>query len=598
MDDPRSLDPARNDDDLRGREVIQNVYETLVSYDGAATDKFVPVLAESWELSEDGKVWTFLIRTGVKFHDGADLTASDVAYSFQRGLLSGGTTSPQRLLAEPFFGMGIDDVTLLVDPMGKLYDNQTLLAAADPAKLKAACEKVTGAIIADDAAGTVTMTLAQPWGAFLETIAQTWGSILDQDWTVANGGWDGSCDSWQKFYDLPSDSNPLTTVENGTGPFILEHWIEDEEVLLVRNDDYWREPARLEQVVIKRVDDWETRLALLQTGETDQVDIVSAEQRSQVEEMVGERCEFDLIANQYEKCKITDESKPLRLYAGQPVPSSDDLFFTFEIAEDSNYIGSGKLDGNGIPPDFFSDIHIRKGFAYLFDWDAYIRNVFHGEALQPKVLARPGMPGYQTDAPIYSFDLLKAEEQFKLADLDGDKVPADDDPRGDIWTTGFRFQAVFDEGDTGHEYIAEMLSANLKKVNELFVVESVGLAREGYEDAIETSQAPYFMGGWVQDIHDPHNWYVPYLVGTHASHQGLPEELKEQFQDFLTQGVTETDPAERQILYEQINEMIYEEVPFLLLAVATEHSYEQRWVQGAIRNPILPGRSYYTVYKK
>ena len=73
-----------------GGEIIQNVYDTLVFYEGIATDKFVPQLAESWETSEDGTVWTFQIREGVKFHDGADLTPSDVAYSFQRGLLYGG----------------------------------------------------------------------------------------------------------------------------------------------------------------------------------------------------------------------------------------------------------------------------------------------------------------------------------------------------------------------------------------------------------------------------------------------------------------------------------------------------------------------------
>jgi len=86
--EPETLDPALAYE-TSGGEIIQNVYETLVFYDGEATDKFVPQLAESWEVSEDGTVYTFKIRSGVKFHDGADLTPSDVAYSFQRGLLYG-----------------------------------------------------------------------------------------------------------------------------------------------------------------------------------------------------------------------------------------------------------------------------------------------------------------------------------------------------------------------------------------------------------------------------------------------------------------------------------------------------------------------------
>ena len=79
-----TLDPALAYD-TASAEIIQNTYETLVFYDGEATDKFVPMLAESWELSADGMTYTFKIRSGVKFHEGQDLTASDVAYSFQRG---------------------------------------------------------------------------------------------------------------------------------------------------------------------------------------------------------------------------------------------------------------------------------------------------------------------------------------------------------------------------------------------------------------------------------------------------------------------------------------------------------------------------------
>jgi peptide/nickel transport system substrate-binding protein len=594
--EPETLDPALAYE-TAGGEVIQNVYDTLVFYDGIATDKFVPQLAESWETSDDGITWTFHIRSGVKFHDGADMTPSDVAYSFQRGLLYGGYSGPQWLLAEPFFGVGVDDVSLLVDDTGALADDQAALAAADPAALKAACEKVTGAIVADDAAGTVTMTLAQAWGPFLPTIAQSWGSVLDQDWTVANGGWDGSCDTWQNFYAVPSESDPLTTIANGTGPFKLDHWTQGEEVALVRNDDYWKEPAKLERVVIKSVDEWGTRFAMLQAGDADVVD-VPAENRSQVDEMVGERCEFDLAANAYKPCEVVDDSLPMALYIGRPSLVSQDMFFTFNVAETSNYVGSGQLDGNGIPLDFFSDIHVRKGFAYSFDWDIYITDVFDGEAVQQPVLARAGMPGYDPDAPVYTLDLDKAAEEFKLADVDHDGVPAGDDPEGDIWTVGFRLQALYNQGNTSRQAVSEILAANLATVNELFSVETVGLPWPTFLRTLRASEAPYFASGWLEDIHDPHNWYQPYMVGTYAGRQALPEDLLAQFRDILNRGVAETDPEARHEIYQEANALYYEQVPTVLLATATSHAFYARYIKDIVHNPIFPGEYYYTWSKE
>ncbi|MBM3124365.1 MAG: ABC transporter substrate-binding protein [Chloroflexi bacterium] len=612
--EPETLDPALAYE-TAGGEIIQNVYETLVFYDGEATDKFVPQLAESWELSDDGTVYTFKIRSGVKFHDGADMTPSDVAYSFQRGLLYGGHSGPQWLLAEPFFGIGVDDVSLLVDPEGSLTDDTDAMKAADPALLKAACEKVVGAIEADDAAGTVTMTLAQSWGPFIATIANGWGSVMDKDWTVANGGWDGSCDTWQNSYAIPSENNPLTTIMNGTGPFKLEKWTQGEELVLVRNDNYWREPAKLERVVTKSIDEWGTRYAMFQAGDADQV-TVPPENRSQVDEMVGEMRVYDLAAGSYgepqavceydgslqgqEKftaCAEAGNGGPIRLYIGRPSISSSDLFMNFNVAEGSNYIGSGKLDGNGIPADFFADIHVRKGFAYAFDWDTYISDVFDGEAIQQPVLARQGMPGYEADAPIYTFDLEKAAEEFKMADLDKDGIPAGEDPEGDLWTTGFRMQALYNQGNTSRQIVSEILSASMAEINELFVIETVGLPWPTFLRTIRGKLAPYFVSGWMEDIHDPHNWYQPYMLGTYAVRQSLPADLKTQFSDILNRGVGETDPAKRQVIYEEANALYFDQVPTILLATATSHGFEQRWVKGSVLNPIFSGNYYYPMYK-
>jgi len=344
--DVDTLDPALSYDTASG-EKIQNLYETLVFYDGEATDKFVPQLAESWEVSEDGTVWTFKIREGVKFHEGGDLTPSDVAYSFQRGLLQGGYSSPQWMLAEPFFGVGLDDITLLVDE-GASADDREALMANDPAVLKAACETVQSKIVADDAAGTVTMTLAQAWGPFLPTIANGWGSIMDMEWVIENGGWDGTCDTWQNTYGMTSAEDPFTPIANGTGAFKLDHWTPGTEFVMTKFDEYWGEPAKLDRVVILDIAEFGTRFAMVQAGEAD-VAAVPTEYRVQVDPLVSEIQVYNPETNTYEESKpvctidteklgierfeICEEAndRTLRLYFGRPGLSQDVILYNFLI---------------------------------------------------------------------------------------------------------------------------------------------------------------------------------------------------------------------------------------------------------------------------
>ena len=343
---PDTFDPALAYDTASG-EVLQNVYETLVFYDGEKAAEFVPQLAESWTISDDGTVYTFNIRKDVKFHEGGDLTPSDVAYTFQRGLLQGGYISAQLLLAEPFFGVGLDDISMIVDE-GASADNREAMQAVDPAVLKAACERVQSAIVADDAAGTVTMTLAQPWGPFLATLANTWGSIMDKQWVIENGGWDGTCDTWQNYYAMTAAEDPFSKIANGTGPFKLDYWTEGEEVSLVKNENYWGDPAALNRVLIKEVAEFGTRFSMLQAGDADAI-VVPAAYRTQVDPFVGEIkvydeattlfgdvqnvCAVDTNKQGIERFTICDTAsdQPFRVYFGQPGLYLDVILFNFNI---------------------------------------------------------------------------------------------------------------------------------------------------------------------------------------------------------------------------------------------------------------------------
>jgi len=596
--DVDTLDPAWNYESA-GDEIIMNTYDQLVTYDGPNATKFVPALATKWEISDDGKTYTFYIRKGVKFHNGDELTPEDVAYTFQRGLLQGGTWSPQWLFTEPFFGTGVYDVAELVDPSGALDDSREDLQKADPEKLKAACEKVVNAITYDNDAGTVTMHLAQPWGPFLATLAQSWGSIIDKKWAIEQGAWDGSCDTWQNFYGVDSSTAPLRDKENGTGPYILDHWTPGEEIVLKANPHYWRAEQNvptweggptgpsIPTIVIKSVDEWGTRFAMLKAGDADFA-AVPRQNAVQADALVGEVCNWNADKSDFDCAPSETPDQPLRLWKGYPTVSRTDAFFVFNInTEGGNpYIGSGKLDGNGIPADFFSDIHVRKAFNYCFDWDAFIADALNGEGVQNVGPLIPGMLGYDPNGPHYTYDKDKCVEELKQA------------WDGQVWEKGFRFQIAYNTGNVTRQTVAQILQADFADIDPKFQIEIIGLPWPSFLQAIRASRVPIFISGWIEDIHDPHNWAQPFLVGTYASRQKMPADIKDQFQKLVSEGVAESDPAKRAEIYKQLTQLDYEYAPAIRLAVATGRHYEQRWVQGWYYNPIAPAFYYAYSIKK
>lgn len=592
-----TLDPAWNYES-EGDAAILNVYEQLVTYNGADATSFVPALAESWDISDDGTVYTFNIRKGVKFHDGADLDAEDVAYSLQRGVLQGGGWSPQWLYTEALFGTGIYDVAELVDETGALDDDPEGLQAADPEMLMAACQMVTDAFVADG--DTVTMKLSQSWSPWLATLAQSWGSILDKDWAVANGAWDGDCATWQNYYGITSENSPLRDVVNGTGPYMLDYWTPGEEVVFVANPNYWRVEQNvpmfeggptgpsIPRVVKRGVTEWGTRFAMMQAGDADFTD-VPRQNVSQIDPLVGEWCEWDVAGAAFTCAATENPDAPLRLFKGAPSTSRTDAMFVFDVnVEGGNpYVGSGELDGNGIPADFFSDIHARKAFNYCFDWEAFIADALAGEAVQNVGFLIPGMLGYDPNGPKYAYDPEMCKAEIEQA------------WDGKVAENGFRMQIAYNTGNVTRQTIAQILQANFSDIDPKYTIEIIGLPWPSFLADIRGRRLPLYISGWQEDIHDPHNWAQPFLVGTYAARQALPDDMIAQFQELVSAGVSATDPAERAEIYKQATQLDYDSAIAIRLAVATGRHYQQRWMDGYYYNPIygLDSR-YITLMKK
>ena len=633
--DVDNLDPALLYDTMSGG-VVLNTYDTLLMYKKDSIKDLVPWLATevpsqtNGGISADGMTYTFKIRTGVKFHNGDDMTPSAVAFSFQQGILSGGSISPQWLLSEPILGSTADNdvadqITEAdmkkagVDPTAGVMDNRDNLSKIDPATLKAVCTLVTSKIVADDAAGTVTFKLAQPWGPFLDTLTSTsWGAIRDPKWVAANGGWDGSCDTWQKFYAPNAEEvnkTALGTGENGTGPYILVSWTPKDSLVYKANDSYWmKDPAwdgaptgapKLKNVIVKEVDEFSTRLAAFKAGDADFTTVGSAADWPQMDTLVGERCDAATYACQPD---ATNPTNPVRVFDKTHGVARTDAFFNFKInvTGGNNFIGSGKLDGNGIPANFFSDPNVRKAFAYCFDWDTYITDVEQGYGTQSTDMFLSGMIGDSPDSPHYTFDADKCTAAFKASKWtegkdDKGNATYTPDPNGKIslWDTGFRFSIGFNTGNTARQSVGQIWQQAVSGINPKFVVEVVGLPWPTYLSNYQAKKLPFFIIGWQEDIPDPHNWAFTYAGqgGAYSSKQGMPADMLATFSPLVQAGAKETDPTKRAAIYAQLNQAFYDNVPTVLLSEQLGKHFEQRWMHGWYNNPIYSDVYFYVLSK-
>jgi peptide/nickel transport system substrate-binding protein len=344
----------------------------------------------------------------------------------------------------------------------------------------------------------------------------------------------------------------------------------------------------VDQVVIMIADDWDTRFEMLRDGDADFAHEYE-EDEEQLDPLVGELCEYQLESATFDCAPTENPDAPLRLFVGQPDTRRFDAFFVFDInvEEDNPYVGSGRLDGDGIPPDFFSDVHVRRAFNYCFDWDAYIAGAFAGEGVQNVGPLIPGMLGYDPDGPHYTFDLDKCEEELQQA------------WDGEVWENGFRLQIPYNTGNVTRQTVAKVLQSNFAGLAPRFRIEIVELAWSDFFPGYRASRFPIYVGGWAEDIHDPHHWAVPFLVGAYASAQNMPGSMIEEFQDLVDLGVAATDREERASIYEEVTYADYYHAPAIRLAVPTRRHYEQRWITGWYYNPIYrTGARYYAFSKE
>ena len=533
--------------DTSSFEVIFNVYEPLIFFDGGRMDRFAPMLStavpsvQNGLLSPDGKTYTFPIRQGVKFHDGSPLTAEDAAYSLQRFLLTDRDGGPSSLLSEWILG-----ITSTRDDKGNLALKFGDLQRAVQVK-----------------GNNVVVTLKEPFGGFLSIMAQ-WSYVVSKKWAIKNGDWPGTAATMAKYNNPKKESTAFFEKANGTGPFKLETWDRaGRQVILVRNDNYWRAPTRLKRVVIRSVEEVATRILMLKAGDADSIALT----RRELPQIEGDP-----------NIKIIDDI---------PTGTSTNpaWFFTFDIDCRGNPdCGSGRLDGNGIPPNFFSDVNVRRGFAYSFDFNTFLQDGYRGKATLAKGMIPLGMFGYNPKQEYFTFDRARATAAFREAF------------GGQVWERGFKLTVLYNAGNVVRELGSRILKDTIESLNPKFKVDIRGVTWSTYLAAMDASRLPVFWIGWLADYPDPHNFAFHFFHsdGTFPHSQ----KFKNAEVDALVSiAAREPDVKKRQQLYFQINQKYFELVPSVATVNAIGFRNQRTWVHGWYYNPIYPGTYWYTVFK-
>jgi peptide/nickel transport system substrate-binding protein/oligopeptide transport system substrate-binding protein len=213
---PVSLDPPFTVES-EGIQVVRQIWDGLFDYD-RKTLELVPELCEKWEVSDDGLVYTFHIKKGVKFHDGSPLVAEDFVYSWTRVALAE-TAAPLAYHLAPIKG----------------YDDCADGSSTTLEGVKALDEN------------TLQVTLSYPYADFVTTLGHLVFYPVKQ----------ADIEKWGEEY---------TKHVNGTGPFKFVEWIDDQHIRLVRNDDYYGEKAKLDGVDYKIFADDNTAMLEFKAG--------------------------------------------------------------------------------------------------------------------------------------------------------------------------------------------------------------------------------------------------------------------------------------------------------------------------------------------
>ncbi|MGD0613446.1 MAG: ABC transporter substrate-binding protein [Anaerolineales bacterium] len=373
---------------------------------------------------------------------------------------------------------------------------------------------------------TVKFVLKTPFSAFLPALANIWGTgIVSPTAVKAN----------EKAGDLGQAYMQDHMV--GTGPYKFVEWVHGDHITLERNLDYWggwpttSAGKPIDRVIIKFITEPATQRLQLEKGDLDIAMDISVDDLAQVSKESGM-----VLVEQ---------------------PSMMGTYIRFNVTK---------------PP--LDNIKVRQAILYAFDYNGMINQVMRGHAIQMQGPAAIGLPGHNDQLPIVKQDMAKAKQ---LMQDSGVKTP-------------LTLTYVYETGQEDRRMVGELLQSNLAELGITLQIQTMPWESIwGKVSDKDKSQTPDLTAnGWWPDYADVQD----YLYPMYHSSQWPPTSLNigfygnPQVDQLLDQALVTMDANTRYGLYEQAQQLIFNDTPDMDLYQKTMTIMMRDWVKGYVYNPI------------
>lgn len=480
-----TLDPAL-DYESTGFEVIANVYETLLAYNGTSTSDLVPVIADqiptvaNGGISADFMNYTFHIRPNMKFSNGDPVTAWDVKYSVTRTmLLNSGSPFPPGWIISQFFvpGTFISGITTPAETFRVVND----------------------AISVNNATQTVTFHLISPSPPllFYQVVADPLGAaVVDHVWLESVGPkltWTpaGFVD-YEKYSILRNYVPAWRNGAVGSGPFMIDYVANPDAVVLKPNPNFQPLPAvpapTVTRVVLQYVADPSTRELALESGQADIAGIVSSH--------------FD----------VARRLQGLGLIKVQFMVTLNMFWWNFNLEIFQSAVGStANPYGNQVPSDFFVDLNMRKAFAYAYNYGQYFDQILGNGKFNATFgipfngIIPKGMIGYQDLSSKNVFNMAQARAYYNQTAWVRDHGWA---------SSGFTIAINVETADTVNRAEAAAWAQNIEQLapNVKVLIKPISFEEEIVNSVPHNNPMGIYFLGWLPDYPFPTDYTLPMLL--------------------------------------------------------------------------------------